>query len=181
MVFGAGVFGWFLSRNGQGHEPPARDAPHDGVPEDTLVFSFWGQIFGYLCAVLYILSRLPQLILNFRRKSTDGLSMLFFIFACLGNVTYVLSIFAYEPRCKEDKCAPGEAAGIYGQYILLNLSWLAGSFVTLLLDIGVFAQYFIYNTRDTDTDAVSDYSEEEDIDSSPWERPLLARGNSTYG
>lgn len=181
MVCGAGVLGWFLSRKGQGR-PPQPGEPNDNQTDDVLTFSLWGQIFGYLCAVLYILSRVPQLILNWKRKSTDGLSMLFFLFACLGNVTYVLSIFAYDPKCSGDECAPGESASIYGKYILLNLSWLLGSLVTLLLDFGVFIQYFRYNTTDTGSDVVSEYdSEEEAVDDSPWDRPLLARGNSTYG
>lgn len=181
MVCGAGVLGWFLSRKGQGHSSHP-DTPHDNQPDDALTFSLWGQIFGYFCAVLYILSRVPQLILNWRRKSTDGLSMLFFLFACLGNITYVLSIFAFEAKCSEDECAPGEAASIYGRYILVNLSWLLGSSVTLLMDFGVFIQYFMYNTADADSNAITeDESEEEDGDNSPWDRPLLARGNSTYG
>lgn len=181
MVCGAGVLGWFLSRKGQGYHPQPGE-PSDDQPGDALSFSLWGQIFGYFCTVLYILSRVPQLILNWRRKSTDGLSMLFFLFACLGNVTYVLSIFAYEPKCGGDKCAPGESGSIYGRYILVNLSWLLGSLVTLLLDFGVFIQYFMYNTADTDSTAISEYdSEDEDVDDSPWDRPLLARGNSTYG
>ncbi|KEZ42448.1 Uncharacterized protein SAPIO_CDS5646 [Scedosporium apiospermum] len=177
MVCGAGVLGWYLGRNG----PESRDTPHDGEPGETLTFSLWGQIFGYLCAALYILSRIPQLILNYKRKSTDGLSMLFFLFACLGNITYVLSIFAYEPRCGEEGCAPGEAGKIYGKYILVNLSWLAGSVVTLLLDFGVFTQYFLYNNTEEAHDVLSECSDSDSIDDTPWERPLLARGDSTYG
>lgn len=176
MVCGAGVLGWFLSRKGQGYQPP-----DDEQPDDAITFSLWGQIFGYFCAVLYLLSRVPQLILNYRRKSTDGLSMLFFLFACLGNITYVLSIFAYDPKCREDECAPGEVGRMYGRYILVNLSWIVGSLVTLFMDFGVFIQYFIYNT-DNNSEAVTEYgSDEEDTDNSPWDRPLLARGNSTYG
>lgn len=180
MVCGAGVLGWLLSR-GPRHAP---DDTQDGEPINDIVFSLWGQIFGYFCAALYILSRIPQLILNYRRKSTDGLSMLFFLFACLGNITYVLSIVAYEPKCNEDECAPGEASRIYGRYILVNLSWLAGSIVTLLLDFGVFTQYFMYNkdeAPEANDDILSEYSDEDSIEDTPWDRPLLARGNSTFG
>lgn len=180
MVCGAGVLGWLLSR-GPRHTP---DDTQDGEPINDIVFSLWGQIFGYFCAALYILSRIPQLILNYRRKSTDGLSMLFFLFACLGNITYVLSIVAYEPKCSEDECAPGEASRIYGRYILVNLSWLAGSTVTLLLDFGVFTQYFMYNkdeAPEANDDILSEYSDEDSIEDTPWDRPLLARGNSTFG
>lgn len=82
--------------------------------------------------------------------------MLFFLFACIGNLTYVLSIFAYKPVCEvPGKCRPGEAVGIYWRYILVNLSWLFGSFGTLLLDAGVFVQYFLYR-KEEDSDAEED-------------------------
>lgn len=124
---------------------------------ETLQFDLWGQIFGYLCAVLYLGSRIPQLLLNFQRKSTDGVSLLFFLFACVGNLTYVLSIFAYEPSCArvegaglitgastENGCAGGEWRREYGRYILVNTSWLVGSAGTLLLDLCIFGQFWLY-------------------------------------
>ncbi|KAM0284806.1 hypothetical protein ACHAQH_001726 [Verticillium albo-atrum] len=181
MVCAAGVFGWFLSRRYSpkhaDHHSPKHEA--DGG-EDELVFNFWGQVFGWLCAVLYLGSRLPQILLNYRRKSTEGVSMLFFLFACLGNLTYVLSIFAYDPHCGRHGCAPGHG---YGRYILVNLSWLAGSMGTLLLDMGIFVQFFLY--RKDEDDEYDDEDEEEvdghSIDQDRWDqRPLLARGDSSY-
>jgi hypothetical protein len=78
--------------------------------------------------------------------------MLFFLFACIGNLTYVLSIVAYKPVCKLPwDCAPGEKKAIYGRYIAVNASWLLGSFGTLLLDAFVFIQYFLYR-KDEDSD-----------------------------
>ncbi|CAI0655808.1 unnamed protein product, partial [Colletotrichum noveboracense] len=173
MVCAAGVLGWFLSRGYSDKEPD-----HSNSDEDSLEFNTLGQIFGWLCAVLYLGSRLPQLLLNYRRKSTEGVSMLFFLFACLGNLTYVLSIFAFEPHCKNE-CSPSEANRIYGRYMLVNLSWLAGSLGTLFLDMGIFAQYFMYRTDGE----LSDIEEEDDesIDEDRWDqRPLLARGDSSY-
>lgn len=80
--------------------------------------------------------------------------MLFFLFACLGNLTYVLSILVYKPRCggKHGVCAPVEARAIYGKYIAVNFSWLLGSFGTLLLDACVFVQYFMYRKEDDSDD-----------------------------
>jgi uncharacterized protein with PQ loop repeat len=194
MVCAAGVAGWFLSRaNGSSGDGSGSgkdgDSGNDG--NDVLVFNFWGQVFGYLCAALYLGSRLPQLLLNWRRQSTDGVSMLFFLFACLGNLTYVLSIFAYDPKCsgngsdsssRDGACAPGEAARIYGQYILVNASWLAGSAGTLLLDLGIFVQFFMYNKGNEYRDEEGDHDEEESIDGERWDqRPLLQRGDSTFG
>lgn len=163
MVIAAGIAGWLLSRNyvprgGDNNGDNSPSPPHDPNDSDNdLHFDLWGQIFGWLCAVLYLGSRLPQLLLNYRRKSTEGVSMLFFLFACVGNLTYVLSIFAFDPRCWDKSgnnkeggglgvgnCAPGEAGRVYGRYILVNLSWLAGSLGTLFLDMGIFAQFFIY-------------------------------------
>jgi hypothetical protein len=36
---------------------------------------------------------------------------------------------------------------VYGKYILVNLSWLVGSLGTLFLDMGVFAQFFLYRNN----------------------------------
>ena len=157
LVVLAGIAGYYLS-------PSQPETEHESTPADeqaqSLQFSLWGQIFGYICAVLYLGSRIPQLLLNYRRKSTEGLNALFFIFACIGNLTYVFSIFAFEPICSshrhghwhESNCKDGEAREIYGRYILVNLSWLIGSAGTLGLDFTVFAQFFMYSHNVSDQD-----------------------------
>ncbi|WPH03878.1 Hypothetical protein R9X50_00676100 [Acrodontium crateriforme] len=150
LVIISGIAGYYLSPSSNSDKKPDHTAADDQA--QSLQFSLWGQIFGYVCTVLYLGSRVPQLLLNYRRKSTEGLNALFFLFACVGNLTYVLSIFAYEPLCirhrhghwRESHCQKGEAAAIYGRYILVNLSWLLGSLGTLFLDMGVFAQFFLY-------------------------------------
>jgi hypothetical protein len=144
LVCAAGVLGWYVS-------PGSSKGKYHQDGNDSLSFDTLGQVFGYLCAVLYLGSRLPQILLNYRRRSTDGVSLLFFLFACIGNLTYVLSIVAYSPTCKggfaqgrPGKCRPGEAGALYGRYILVNLSWLIGSLGTLLLDMVIFVQFFLY-------------------------------------
>lgn len=172
MVCAAGVLGWFLGERSAG----GRDEPSD-AGADRLEFNVPGQVFGYLCAVAYIASRMPQLILSWLRKTTDGLSMPFSLFACFGNVMYVLSILAYDPKCPGGGRAPGEAGRIYGRYILVNLSWLMGSFVTLLMDLAVFVQYFVYKTEDgrgqTREGNRGRAGEER------WDRPLLERSDTS--
>lgn len=177
MVCAAGILGWYVSNRSQsGQQHPKHPKPDD----DALEFSYWGQIFGYLCAVLYLGSRIPQILLNYRRKSTEGVSMLFFLFACIGNLTYVLSIFAYEPLCQSNhrRCAKGEAASIYGRYILVNTSWLIGSMGTLILDMGIFIQFFLY--REEDKEEVEEDAIVDSNGPSRDERPLLERGDSEY-
>ena len=175
LVCLAGAFGWWLSTrtpSASYHRPSHH--PHHQNPSNSYIvsseetdihFDIWGQISGYLCAFLYLASRIPQLLLNARRKSTEGVSMLFFLFACVGNLTYVLSIMAFEPRCarlerggamspapmlvgSEGYCRDGEWRRDYGRYILMNASWLAGSAGTLLLDLGIFAQFWLYRGRE---------------------------------
>lgn len=153
LVCAAGILGWYISPRTSKHKTP-KSPNEDGDKEAALTFDTLGQVFGYLCAALYLGSRLPQLLLNYRRKSTEGVSLLFFLFACIGNLTYVLSISAYSPVCeggsfeKTGNCRPGEAGALYGRYILVNLSWLIGSFGTLLLDLAIFTQFFLYKSSE---------------------------------
>jgi hypothetical protein len=180
MVCAAGVAGWWLSRTyGRGGGDNDRPKPGDDQ-HDPLEFNTLGQVFGWLCAVLYLGSRLPQLLLNWRRKSTEGVSVLFFLFACLGNLTYVLSIVAFDPKCEGDEgCQPGEASRIFWQYMLVNLSWLAGSAGTLLLDLGIFVQFFIYSKSEDDVSSDGCSDDEESIIGDTWDqRPVLERNNS---
>ncbi|KAL8727044.1 MAG: hypothetical protein Q9181_005850 [Wetmoreana brouardii] len=158
LVCVAGVLGWFLSTRSLHHQYP--DGRYDTSPisvseSEEIRFDLWGQVFGYLCAVLYLGSRIPQLLLNYRRKSTEGVSLLFFLFACVGNMTYVMSIFAYEPECAKLErefgglpCDQGEWSREYGRYILVNASWLIGSGGTLVLDLMIFAQFWLYRKRE---------------------------------
>ena len=162
LVCGAGVLGWYLTTRSaeptypHGHHPVNDpDAEPISTESDSVRFDLWGQIFGYLCAVLYLGSRIPQILLNYRRKSTEGVSMLFFIFACVGNLTYVMSIFAYEPACASLQglddtvggCTDGEWERMYARYILVNASWIAGSAGTLALDLTIFVQFWLYKDR----------------------------------
>src|SRR5277367_5119237 len=120
----SGILGFYLSNL---YRP---SPPHDDNPDDSQIeISTLGQIFGWGCAVLYLGSRIPQVVKNFQRKSTDGLSLLFFLFACLGNITYVLSILSLS---------------LDARYLFLNLSWLVGSAWTLMVDaLVLFPKDFI--------------------------------------
>lgn len=89
LVIIAGIAGYYLSPSPQPHNH--HDDKHTDADDQasTLHFNTWGQIFGYICAVLYLGSRIPQILLNRRRQSTEGLNALFFLFACLGNLSLI--------------------------------------------------------------------------------------------
>jgi len=166
LVCIAGVLGWYLSSQ-HSHEPSNLPPSDEPMEPESLEFNILGQVFGYICAVLYLGSRIPQLLLNFRRQSTEGISMLFFLFACIGNLTYVMSIFAYDPSpaCGvPGKCEEGESGRVYGRYVLVNLSWLLGSLGTFMLDAGVFVQYFLYRQDEDDDEEEDGESEVRRVD-----------------
>ena len=164
LVCAAGAFGWWVSTH-KIHHPHRHHKHHTEEALDYPEFDLWGQVFGYFCAALYLGSRVPQILLNYRRKSTEGVSLLFFLFACIGNLTYDLSIFAYDPAplCEGlgvGKCTEGEAAAIYGRYIAVNASWILGSLGTLFLDMCIFAQFFLYR-KEEDSDDESEVAVED--------------------
>lgn len=132
LVLLAGIGGWYFG---------GRHDNHKSKPIDSdFVFNPLAQAFGWLCAILYLGSRIPQILLNFERKSCEGISFLFFLFACLGNITYVVSILSVSTG---------------PNYLLVNSSWLAGSMGTLIEDFVIFIQFFRYNEKDIEQEELA--------------------------
>lgn len=113
----AGILGYLVS--GGSKEPEDPNAPIETGP----------QIIGYLSAFLYLGARIPQIVQNHRRKSVHGLSLLFFVFSTLGNLSYAGQILFYRSDW---------------HYVVLNLSWLLGSLGTLFEDSFIFFQFYLY-------------------------------------
>lgn len=118
FVVSAGCLGFFLS-----------GSKADKNPIDDTPISYGAQIMGYLSALLYLGARIPQIIQNHKRKSVHGLSLLFFLFSTLGNLTYAGQILFYRSD---------------SQYIILNMSWLLGSLGTIFEDSFIFLQFYMY-------------------------------------
>ncbi|CAH2355973.1 probable vacuolar amino acid transporter Ypq1p [[Candida] railenensis] len=131
LVISAGLAGWYISYLNEAKHH--KKHPGKGKHQPELVYDSLAQFFGWLCAILYLGSRIPQILLNYKRKSCDGISFMFFLFACLGNLTYVISILAID---------------MSWYYLWVNSSWLAGSFGTLALDFTIFVQFFLYNENE---------------------------------
>lgn len=100
--------------------------------EDDETIQLVPQILGWLSAVLYIGSRVPQLLKNWRQQSTDGLSSGMFVCAVFGNFFFALSIFL---RSMERR------------YIIQNMPWIIGSLATVIFDIMIFLQFCVFNRR----------------------------------
>ncbi|XP_010897069.1 lysosomal amino acid transporter 1 homolog isoform X1 [Esox lucius] len=93
-----------------------------------------GLTIGSISSVLYLCSRLPQMYINYMRKSTQGVSYFLFALVILGNTTYGLSVLLKNPERGQ-----GE-----GSYIIHHLPWLVGSLGTLSLDLLISIQFLIY-------------------------------------
>ncbi|GAA96914.1 uncharacterized protein L969DRAFT_79124 [Mixia osmundae IAM 14324] len=121
----AGVVMWILSRQaGMNRVPGQHRQPRE-------VWDTQAQIFGWLSAAAYLGSRLPQIYHNVE-TGCEGLSLAFFCFSLLGNITYVGSILI---------------PSLDANHLWVNLSWLVGSAGTILLDFVVLSQFFIYRKR----------------------------------
>ncbi|KAI8366431.1 hypothetical protein EDC96DRAFT_508060 [Choanephora cucurbitarum] len=103
---------------------------HHGDQGELNRFNWLPQLMGWSSAVLYVGSRVPQILKNWRNKSTEGLSFGMFLCAVMGNVFFTSSIFLKSTQL---------------DYIIVNLSWIVGSCGTLLFDFVIFLQFFAYD------------------------------------
>ncbi|KAJ6656788.1 hypothetical protein lerEdw1_003119 [Lerista edwardsae] len=97
----------------------------------------FGFVIGSISSVLYLLSRIPQIYTNFKRKSTTGISYSLFALVMLGNTLYGVSVLLKNPD-------PGQAEG---SYVVHHLPWLIGSLGVLSLDVIISFQFLAYRRR----------------------------------
>ncbi|KAL6874898.1 PQ-loop protein [Trichoderma novae-zelandiae] len=135
-VYVLGFAGWYLSYKAGAYnetDPVVLDAAE--LPSALL--EKIGMVLGYFSAVCYLCARIPQIIKNYREKSCEGLSVLFFMLSLTGNLTYAVSIVAYSQEKK---------------YIINTIPWLIGSLGTVVEDGAIFVQFRLYaNNRRSDT------------------------------
>ncbi|KAJ2913434.1 hypothetical protein MD484_g6972, partial [Candolleomyces efflorescens] len=112
---------------------------HDHPKEEPDFERVLGRMFAWICTTLYLTSRLPQIWKNYVRKSVEGLSMYLFVFAFLGNTFYVASILL-SPKTY---LPPPESTN----FIRESIPYLLGSSGTLMFDITIVTQSFIYRPR----------------------------------
>ncbi|KAJ7581264.1 PQ loop repeat-domain-containing protein [Mycena floridula] len=121
-------------------DDPLKDhPPHEHPSNPPSGQRVLGRFFAWLCTTLYLTSRLPQIWKNFVRKSVEGLSMYLFLFAFLGNSFYVASIVA-SPKF----FAPPPAST---EFIRESIPYLLGSGGTLMFDVTILTQSFLYRPK----------------------------------
>ncbi|XP_042493455.1 probable vacuolar amino acid transporter YPQ1 [Macadamia integrifolia] len=122
----------------------------DGKVENNV----YGMALGWLMAAIYMGGRIPQIWLNIKRGSVEGLNPLMFIFALIANVAYVGSIVVRS---------------IEWEKIKANMPWLLDAVVCVALDLFIILQYIYYKYIQK-----SKTSNEEDGDYMEAVKPLLS-------
>lgn len=132
-----------------------------------------GYIFGIVSACFYLFSRIPQIVKNYKRRSTGGLSFIMFLMAIMGNTTYALGVLlaAWQPYLYDDESPPNRITT--KAFIMDKLPWLFGSVGTLAFDLTIFFQFWYYG--DKSLSVMEEFGVPEDGES----RPLLTDGNIT--
>lgn len=109
--------------------PPAFPAP--GSP--------WGTTLSWIGAAFYVGARIPQLVKNYTRKSTDGVSPFLFGTTLLCNLTYNLSIVTSCDFIESnDKSA----------FLWNAAPFIAGSAGTVAFDLLYFYQHYVLYGED---------------------------------
>ena len=98
-----------------------------------------GRISAWLCTLLYMTSRMPQIWTNFQRRSVQGLSLFLFVSAFLANLLYSVSILS------KPKAVGPERHG----FLMESLPFLLGSGGTLLFDLVIITQWVMWHKRST--------------------------------
>ncbi|KZT73912.1 PQ-loop-domain-containing protein [Daedalea quercina L-15889] len=124
FVFVVGIAAWAMDEHThRGQTPPKRDE----------VIEWRSQILGWISAAMFLGARVPQIVKNFKTRC-EGLSPFLFVYSITGNTTYVLAILA---------------ASTDPQHLIANASWIAGSALTVFLDLFVLSQFVYYRSVDS--------------------------------
>lgn len=126
LVVATGVAAWWVAEHGYGSDKHSKH-PQDPTPE-PVGWRWDAQVAGWLSALLYLSSRVPQILKN-RTTKCEGLSLALFVFAVAGNLTYVASILLKSTE---------------RDYLVESFSWLVGSLGTVFLDFIVLGQFIHY-------------------------------------
>jgi hypothetical protein len=134
-----------------------------------------GRIFSWLSTVLYLGSRLPQLLHNASRRSTSGLSPTLFIAAFCGNLFYSSSLLT-NPSLWSD-FGPYGGGGWAGPEGSKRLAWALraapfwlGAAGVLVMDAMMGVQFIMYREKEDKVAEVLVVEDEQARGPSKWKR-----------
>lgn len=104
--------------------------PNNNIKESLVSSIAWG------ASIFFCISKFPQIILNFQRKSIEGLAISTFGLIMLTNIFFIISILINS---------------LDGYSIItlikLNFQWLFSSIVSLFCDFIIIFQFFKYRNH----------------------------------
>ncbi|KZF25682.1 PQ-loop-domain-containing protein [Xylona heveae TC161] len=134
LIWAAGVAGWAIAWKTGVWTPADNNGEETKMPAGA-------EILGYVSALCYLGARIPQIIKNYREKSCEGLSLLFFVLSLQGNITYGAGILFHS---------------VEKEYFIKNIPWLIGSLGTMFEDIIIFMQFHIYADNQETSSAIEE-------------------------
>jgi solute carrier family 66 (lysosomal lysine-arginine transporter), member 1 len=83
---------------------------------------------------LFCISKLPQIYLNYKRRSVSGLSFTTFLTMLLTNICFLSSIFINMID-----------GATFISLFMLNIQWITSSLISMLADFIILYQFYYYN------------------------------------
>lgn len=98
-----------------------------------------GDFLAWFSTFIFLTSRLPQILLNNRRKHVIGLSVITFFNIAIANQLFLISVLInlLDFDSNETKL----------KFVMENLPWIVGSSGTILFDTILFFQFWKYKHR----------------------------------
>lgn len=104
---------------------------------------------AWLCSLFYVCSLPPQIIQNYKAKSTSGLSLYTFLLAMIGNLLYVISIASSSCILfKKDIDA-------FNAMMSTNMPYMISSLVTSFFDTLLLVQCLYYDDSNIPTSSLN--------------------------
>lgn len=95
-------------------------------------------LVAWLTTIMFIGSRIPQIILNYQRKSTVGLSIYSFILLNIANYIFIVSVIV-------NVC---DHIGNEYEFFISNLQWIVGPLIGSILDFVLLYQFYSFRNQD---------------------------------
>ena len=96
---------------------------------------FMGEFLAWMATIVFLVSRLPQIYLNYKRKSVVGLSFITFALIILANNLFLASILIKVVDLETNMRLT---------YLINNIQWIVGASGTSIFDFIIFYQFMKY-------------------------------------
>lgn len=110
-----------------------------------------GTVFAWVSTIIFVSSRLPQIVRNCRSKSFGDISAVWLVFSIVGNLTYFLSIIVRD---------------VSGTYLWRQTPFIVGAVGPACLDIFLMVQMCLFRSISDASEDTSAHEENEKTASS---------------